>query len=68
MTPRRPDPAAMIFRKSTYSGGHNNCVEVGHSDQVVAVRDSKSRDSRALTISQAAWTRFTRGITMKSGR
>jgi hypothetical protein len=51
------------WRKSSYSGGNEgNCVEVGASAPVVAVRDSKQegmahRDVLAFT--PAAWEKFT---------
>ena len=53
------------WRKSSYSGGQGNCVEVGEPAPVVAVRDSKQegmarRDVLAFT--PAAWEKFTSNL------
>jgi hypothetical protein len=38
------------FRKSTYSGGSNECVEVGsNGDTLDAIGDTKTPDGPALT-------------------
>ncbi|MET9629975.1 DUF397 domain-containing protein [Lentzea sp. NPDC006480] len=42
------------WRKSSYSGDGNNCVEVGHG---VGIRDSKAPATH-LTVSAAAWSAF----------
>jgi hypothetical protein len=54
----------MNWRTSSYTG-EGNCVEVGASAPVVAVRDTKQegmpqRDILKLTL--AAWTDFTRKL------
>lgn len=50
------------WRKSTRSGGHDNCVEVRPTVLgEVQVRDSKHRDGPVLTFSQSAWGAFIRG-------
>lgn len=53
------------FRKSTYSGSNGgDCVEVGHGTHVL-VRDTKEagRNARTtLTVSPAAWSKFTAGL------
>ncbi|MFI6546436.1 DUF397 domain-containing protein [Streptomyces prunicolor] len=51
------------FRKSSYSAGEGNCVEVAHTGTPGrAVRDSKQHpeDGNAplLTVSREAWHRF----------
>ncbi|TNY36550.1 DUF397 domain-containing protein [Thermomonospora catenispora] len=58
----RPDPAYATWRKSTYSGGGNNCVEVADLGAVVAVRDSKNPDGPALTLHRSQWTAFVRAL------
>lgn len=58
----RPDPAHATWRKSTYSGGGNNCVEVADLGAVVAVRDSKDPDGPALTLHRSQWTAFVRTL------
>ncbi|HEY4700562.1 MAG TPA: DUF397 domain-containing protein, partial [Streptosporangiaceae bacterium] len=47
--------AGIWWRKSSYSGGDNNCVEVGTSNAGIAVRDSKNADSDALAFGAGAW-------------
>jgi hypothetical protein len=55
-----PDPARK-WRKSTYSGTGNNCVEVAaRRSGEVAVRDSKIPDGPGLTFTPQAWMTFTR--------
>ena len=53
---------AGTWRKSSYSGGDNNCVEVGTAGAGVAVRDTKERPGRGLHFSTSAWQAFTEGI------
>ena len=50
------------WRKSSYSNGQANCVEVATSGgvhSVVAVRDSKAPDSLNLIFTTRAWRQFT---------
>jgi hypothetical protein len=54
--------AGIWWRKSSYSGGDNNCVEVGTVMADVAVRDSKDPLGGALSFSAAAWRAFTGGL------
>lgn len=53
----------MNWRKSSYSGqGGGNCVEVGASAPVVAVRDSKQAGTArrdVLAFKPSAWREFT---------
>ena len=51
-----------LWRKSTYSNGQANCVEVGSAARTVAVRDTKDPDGPALAIPAAGWQAFTRRI------
>jgi Domain of unknown function (DUF397) len=47
------------WRKSTYSGGEGNCVEVAPNvPGVVAVRDSKDPGGPLLSFTPAAWKLF----------
>jgi len=58
------EPGGTVWRRSSYSAGSGNCVEVGWhvggdesgatADRVL-VRDSKDRAFPALTFSTAAW-------------
>ncbi|HEX3752960.1 MAG TPA: DUF397 domain-containing protein [Streptosporangiaceae bacterium] len=51
--------AGIWWRKSSYSGGDNNCVEVGTTGAEVAVRDSKHPGGDALSFSAEAWKSLT---------
>ena len=51
------------WRKSTYSGGATNCVEVADNvTAAVAVRDSKNPEGSALTFTPGAWDAFTGAV------
>ena len=62
--------AGIWWRKSSYSGGDNNCVEVGAvaagtRDAGIAVRDSESPGGEALRFSVGAWRGFTGSLSGK---
>ncbi|MFG2307536.1 DUF397 domain-containing protein [Streptomyces sp. NPDC048566] len=47
------------FRKSSYSGAENACVEVAHTAPGGrAVRDSKQGDGPVLVVSRETWQAF----------
>lgn len=47
------------WRVSTYSSGASgNCVEVGRTDGMVLVRDTKNRVGAVLPVTATAWTAF----------
>jgi Domain of unknown function (DUF397) len=51
------------WRKSSYSGGTGNCVEVaGNLPGITAVRDSQDPDGPALILTPAAWRTLTRKV------
>jgi len=51
------------WRKSSRSGGAGECVEVGHGEAVIGVRDSKDCGSGpVLAFSAASWQEFTRRL------
>jgi hypothetical protein len=53
----------IVWRRSSYSGLKNICVEVAdldHGDR--AVRDSKDPSGPALTFTAAAWSAFTTAV------
>jgi uncharacterized protein DUF397 len=61
----RNDLSGAAWRKSTYSDGQANCVEVaviGHRDGPVGVRDSKSPGDPGLTFTPDAWQQFTQRV------
>lgn len=52
-----------IWRKSTFSGGAQNCVEVARNlPGIVAARDSKRPDGAVLMFDPAAWSAFVSGV------
>jgi len=56
------DLSGALWRKSSYSNGQANCVEVASMKDrhtIVAVRDSKALDSSGLTFTARAWQQFT---------
>jgi hypothetical protein len=56
-----PGPAALAratWRKSSYSGGGNQCVEVATLDGAYAVRDSKNPAAGHLAFSAPDWMAF----------
>lgn len=44
-----------VWRKSSYSGDGNNCVEVAALPAHVGVRDSKDPDARPIAVSSTGW-------------
>jgi hypothetical protein len=47
------------WRKSTYTTGRDNCVEVAATSQgVAAVRDTKDREGPQLSFGTQDWHRF----------
>jgi Domain of unknown function (DUF397) len=58
-----PDLSVADFRKSSLSGGNNDCIEVATNlPGVVAVRDSKNPSGPALAFSPATWNNFLTSI------
>ncbi len=50
------------WRKSSHSGGGNDCVEVAFAAQTVGVRDSKNPDAGVLVFTPAQWHGFLAGV------
>ena len=58
-----PDLACAQWRKSSYSNGQANCVEIATNlPGLVAVRDSKDPDGPSLAIGLDTWQAFVRSI------
>lgn len=49
------DLTRVDWRKSSYSGGGNDCVEVALGSSAAAVRDSKDPEGGALVVSADGW-------------
>jgi Domain of unknown function (DUF397) len=57
------DLSAAQWRKSSFSGASQNCVEVaGNLPGIVAVRDSKNPGGPALVVTRTRWDAFVAGI------
>jgi hypothetical protein len=48
----------LLWRKSTHSGGGNDCVEIATIAIGAAVRDSKNPDGPQLRFGCSGWTAF----------
>lgn len=53
----------VIWRKSSFSAGDGNCVEVAATRTGVGVRDTKNRDAGRLTVTYPAWQAFAHAVT-----
>jgi Domain of unknown function (DUF397) len=60
MTPDHP--GNLTWRKSSYSNGQGNCVEVAPLGPAIAIRDSKDPDGPVLACTRAAMTALLSGI------
>jgi hypothetical protein len=53
------DSSPAPWRKSSYSGNGNNCVEVVGAGGVIAVRDTMNRDDATTIFTATTWQQFT---------
>jgi len=60
------DPVALGWRKSSYSGGGNDCVEVAFTGGGTAVRDSKDPEGGGLVVPAGGWNGLLESV--RSGR
>lgn len=56
------DPTNVVWRKSSFSNGVAECVEVAATADAVLVRDSKDRSGPVLTFTAAEWAAFTQSV------
>jgi hypothetical protein len=56
------DLTSVEWKKSTRSSGSGQCVEVGITDEGVAVRDTKDRSKPAHIYTRAEWDAFIGGV------
>jgi hypothetical protein len=54
--------SATTWRKSSYSNGQANCVEVAVQAPCVAVRDSKDPTGPVLRFGEVEWRDFLEGV------
>ncbi|OLT13414.1 DUF397 domain-containing protein [Pseudonocardia sp. CNS-139] len=52
-----------VWRKSSYSSGNSQCVEVAFAGEAVGVRDSKDRSGPVLVFEAREWAAFVGGVT-----
>lgn len=52
------EESGLRWRKSSHSGGGNDCVEVADDGNAMLVRDSKDPDGGVLRLSPEQWRRF----------
>jgi hypothetical protein len=55
-------PTTLAWRKSTFSNGNGDCVEVAPYGLSVLVRDSRNRSGAVLALPPAQWSAFLRRI------
>lgn len=48
-------PAGDTWRKSSYSGGQTNCVEIALAPEAARLRDTKAREHGHLELPTEAW-------------
>ncbi|AXU14528.1 DUF397 domain-containing protein [Streptomyces clavuligerus] len=58
----RKDPHSAQWRKSSYSNGNGNCVEVRLTPGTVAARDSKVTRGPEVTVGGRTWSTFVRAL------
>lgn len=54
------------WRRSSFSGGANNCVEARPDGASVAIRDSKKVRGPILAVDPAAWAEFLGSLTTQA--
>jgi len=61
----RTEPVGLLWRKSSYSNGQANCIEVAtvRGEQTwVAIRDSKAADGQCLILAARAWRQLANDV------
>lgn len=48
----------LAWHKSSYSGIRENCVEIAHDENTVAVRDSKDPEGPMLRLAATSFAKF----------
>lgn len=55
---RARDDSSLVWRRSSYSGGGNDCVEIAAGAGGVALRDSKKPAAGTLWVPAESWRMF----------
>jgi hypothetical protein len=58
----RSQASVVAWRKSTYSGSSDNCVEVAALSRAIVIRDSKDPDGPRIYVGRSAWTELVRSV------
>jgi hypothetical protein len=53
---------ASQWRRSSHSGGDNNCVEVAGTGAIITVRDSKNPAGGSLSFALGEWRAFIENV------
>lgn len=56
------DLASAVWRKSSYSSGNGQCVEIAFTGGIVAMRDSKDPSGPALIFIPGQFSAFIQGV------
>lgn len=57
------------FRKSSFSGGENSsCVEMGRTETLIGIRDSKNAPGPVLTLGEAQGRAFLSAVKRRATR
>ncbi|MBF6045175.1 DUF397 domain-containing protein [Streptomyces sp. NRRL B-1677] len=58
-----PGPDIVTWRKSSYSGLENDCVEVADRfSDIISIRDSKTHHGPIIVLAIDAWSAFVTGL------
>ncbi|MDX3307531.1 DUF397 domain-containing protein [Streptomyces sp. NPDC054884] len=62
----QPEPSAVTWIKSSYSGANGgDCIEVSpDSPAAVPVRDSKNPDGPVIVVARSAWAAFVDAVSL----
>ncbi|OPC83974.1 hypothetical protein B4N89_26285 [Embleya scabrispora] len=62
MTPVTGTNTPLTWRKSTFSGANDDCVETAPTSTTMAIRDSKDPSVGLLAVPKGSWTCLTEAL------